>query len=82
MRVGDGSAPWLRGSIVGDSLYATLCPGGLTMFFGDYLPTGSPSANGTLTAGLPAFAAGMPVYGDALVFGTPADAVVGQLPRR
>jgi hypothetical protein len=69
---GDGSAPWLTGTIVGGSLQATLCPGGIQMFFSPDNPMDPPPVRGTLAGGLP-------LYGAGVVFGSPQNALVWEL---
>jgi hypothetical protein len=70
--LGDGSAPWLTGTIVGSSLQATLCPGGIQMFFSPDNPMTPPPVSGTLAGGLP-------LYGAGVVFDSPQNALAWEL---
>ena len=72
LALGDGSSTWVTGTIAGDSVRATLCPGAAAMYFEDLGPMYAPAAFGYLSGGLP-------LYGPGLVFDAPRTAVAWRL---
>jgi hypothetical protein len=72
LALGDGSSSWVTGTISGDSVQATLCPGAAAMDFENLGPMYAPAAFGYLSGGLP-------LYGPGLVFDAPRTAVPWRL---